>query len=69
MNNAALFIGRCFIAMVIATLMSACVIGGLDLVSTIWHAVYPEYRKYIWAIAGSMSTLPAWKLAKGRDHP
>jgi hypothetical protein len=68
-NKTALFIGRLVITLMLSIFFTAVVIGGLDLISTIWHLVYPEYRIYVFGVVSSLFTRVAWLLTFERKTP
>lgn len=63
MNTAANFIGRVVITLLLGSIFALLIVGGLDLISTIWHLIYPEYRAYVTGAIGAACARPAWKLS------
>lgn len=64
MNKAARLIGRSVITVMLALFFTAVVVGGLDLISTVWRILWPEYRAYVLGAVACITTRPAWSLVK-----
>lgn len=64
MNTAALLIGRVVIAGLLGILAAVIFIGLLDIVTTLWRLVWPEYRSFVVPSISSLCTWVAWRLVK-----